>query len=103
MDCNSYSYAPHMLDGETQTYADYESDDFGYITLTLEQWGIDPDIRQFVVSGFCFDKTAQEYKNFNESFQTDISRGWETMRYAFARAAKVFNSIVPESECIPLF
>lgn len=27
MDCNSYSYAPHMLDGENQYIEQYENDD----------------------------------------------------------------------------
>ena len=103
MDCMSYSYAPHMLDEDSQTYANYESNDFGYINITLEQWGSDPDIRHFVVSGFCKDKETDEYNNISEDFITDVSQGWETMRSSFAKAARVYNRFAPDEECIPLF
>ena len=101
MDCNNYSYTMDFdVDNRTEAeFIDYA--DFGYITLSLEQWGTDRNKLQYVISGYCL--INGKYEDISENYPADNTRGWETLRHAYARAAKRYNEIVPESQMIPLF
>ena len=99
MDCNNYSHtAAGFLNGG-ETIASYRSD-AGYIDFTLEQWGTNPNVKKYVVSGFI---VKDECINICEDFTADFTQGWETARYAYAKAAALYNRYVPESETIPTF
>ena len=101
MDINNYSYTgPDFGRDDVQTEAKYDHD-FGYMSLTLEQWGSDRNQKEYVVTvcGIFHD----QYIDLCENFTADCSRGWETMRHSFARAAMLYNEYAPEAECIPTF
>lgn len=38
-----------------------------------------------------------------ENYTADCSGGWETMRYAYALAAMLFNRYVPSMAAVPTF
>lgn len=99
MDCNNYSYTAAGFLDDGETIASYRSD-AGYIDFTLEQWGTNPNIKQYVVSGFI---AKDECIDISEDFTADFTEGWETARYAYAKAAALYNRYVPESEAIPTF
>ena len=102
MDINDYSYTPHMLDedNEIASYTDYV--DFGYLILSLEQWGCNSNEKKYVVSGFVYDPVDGS-KDICRDFNADCSDGWETMRHGYEQAARYYNSLVPKSKEIPLF
>ena len=99
MDCNNYSYTTTGFLNGGETIAEYRSD-AGYIDFTLEQWGTNPNIKKYVVSGFM---VTDECIDISEDFTADFTEGWETARYAYAKAATLYNRYVPESEAIPTF
>ena len=57
MDCNSYSYAPTMLDGES-VMAHHENDD---MYIELYKWG-----NLFVVSAWSYDGSMDVYETFRD-------------------------------------
>lgn len=59
MDCNSYSYAPTMLDGERNMLAKYENDD---MQIELEQVGA----RAFTVWAFSYDGSMDVSEEFSD-------------------------------------
>ena len=69
----------------------------GYIRLTLEQWGRDKNALYYVISGYW--KGA----DIDATITADNSRGGETLRYSYETAARIYNSLVDDSEVIPLF
>lgn len=96
MDVNNYSYAPTMGEEKERIFDSYE-DENGYYKITLEQWSCDRKKPDFVVYATAYNGDF----DICENFTTDISRGWETMRKAYAKAAQLFNKYCPEP--IPLF
>lgn len=99
MDCNNYSYTSAGFTDDGGTWSEYNADD-GYITLSLEQWGTNPNIKKYVVSGFM---AKGECIDISEDFTADFTEGWETARHAYAKAAALYNRYVPKSEAIPTF
>ena len=100
MDINSYSYTPYMLpDEEERVYAKYE-DDNGYSKLTLEQWGSDPNRKVWNIYSFDY---AGKKEEVSEVVPCDCTHGWESMRLTYEKAARLYNSCVPDNEVIPLF
>ncbi|MBQ6091661.1 MAG: hypothetical protein IJL07_10405 [Lachnospiraceae bacterium] len=95
MDINNYSYAPTMAAETENIWAEYENEN-GYGKITLEQWGCNRKQKNFVV-------TICEYGGFDLSvdFKTDTSRGWETMKKAYEKAAKIYNQYSPDP--VPCF
>ena len=67
MDCNSYSYAPHMLDGEDRIAA-YENDD---MSAELEIYG-----KIFTVTAYSYDGSMDIYETFR-----DLDRARELYNY----------------------
>ena len=62
MDCNSYSYAPYMLDKEHERIAYYENDDM-YMELERVE-------HTFCVSAYSYDGSldvAEEYRTFEQA------------------------------------
>ena len=99
MDFNNYSHTAAGFLDDGETIASYNGD-AGYIDFTLEQWGTNPKIKQYVVSGFIVkDKCI----DISEDFTADFTQGWETARHAYAKAATLYNRYVPEDEAIPTF
>lgn len=47
--------------------------------------------------------TIENNGNKGDYFIIDDSRGWETMRHAYALAAAAFNELVPLEAAIPTF
>ena len=81
-----------------RTMADVvELENRGYIRLTLEQWGSDKNALYYVLSGYW--KGA----DIDATITADNSRGWETLRYSYEIAARMYNSLVDDDETIPLF
>ena len=100
MDCNNYSYTATGFLNDGGTIASYNGD-AGYIDFTLEQWGANPNVKQYVVVGFVL--TDHENIDICEDFTADFSGGWETARHAYAKAAALYNRYVPDDEAIPTF
>lgn len=69
----------------------------GYICLTLEQWGSDKNALYYVISGYW------NGADIDATITADNSKGWETLRYSYETAAKIYNSLVGDDEIIPLF
>ena len=57
MDCNSYSYAPHMLDKEHEQIAYYENDD---MYMELEHYG-----RVYCCSAYSYDGQLDVAEEFS--------------------------------------
>ena len=98
MDINNYNYTPEFFGTEERTIAAYNNlSDFGYIKMSLQQWGSNKNKKVIVIDGFLFDggDICKEYPVMIDD-QENYKRQFET-------AARCYNSIVPESECICLF
>lgn len=77
MDCNSYSYAPTMLDGETTVITRFENDD---MQSEVEKWN-----DSFTVYAWSYDGSMDIYECF-ERMET---------------ALKLHNFIVENFDCCP--
>ena len=92
MDCNNYSYS------RMETKADIIAESSGDITerVTFE--------RCTNFFGDYFYYVSDLFGNIEpKTFDIDVSGGWETERKAYGNAAKYYNSLVSESDCIPCF
>lgn len=90
MDCNNYSYVNHSV--KSAEIARYYGDDRIII--------IERVINYF---GEMFYTVYDILGDFVEEFYIDHSEGWETERHAYEKAARCYNSLVPDNECITLF
>lgn len=95
---NNYSYTPNILN-EKNTIA-YWKDWNGYASVTIEQWGSNPNKINYVVDAFVC--TENGYHDITESFDADFSC-YDEYSKAYENAMKLFNECVPESESMPLF
>ena len=100
MDCNNYSYTGKgFASDDCETIAEYNACN-GYIDFTLEQWSSDRTKKVYCIMGFMADF---ENSDICETIPADFSEGWETARHAYTKAARLYNSFVPEAEQIPTF
>lgn len=98
MDINNYSYTgSNFFDDGGDVFAAFMNCD-GYGDITLEWWGSDPARRVFVVT-VCIPGAV----DLCEAINADASAGWETLRPAYAAAARLYNEYAPEREAAPLF
>lgn len=99
MDINNYSYTgPDFGVDNVRTVADItELDGRGYLRLSLEQWGTDRDNLNYVLSGFW------NGEDIDATISADNSEGWLTLRNSYEIAARLYNALVNDDECIPLF
>lgn len=99
MDINNYSFTSEGFGVDNvRTMADVvELSGRGYIRLTLEQWGSDKNALNYVLSGYW------NGVDVDATITADNSRGWETLRHSYEIAARLYNSLVDDSEVIPLF
>ena len=82
-----------VLGHVTRIFTEYEDiDGYGNIRLINTGRGY-----SFIVEVYQYTGDLELYKEI----PADISRGWETMRTAYAEAANLYNKYVPES--IPTF
>jgi len=99
MDINNYSYtAPGFGVDDVRTVEEItELEGRGYLRLSLEQWGTDRNKLNYVLSGYWFGV------DIDAVISADNSEGWETLRHSYEKAARLYNSLVDDSEVIPLF
>ena len=98
MNINNYSYTSPDNTVNVNCIANVEDlSRRGYLMLTLEQWGTDPNEKNYIVSGFW------NGADIDATISADASEGWETLRHSYEIAARIYNSLVDDSEIIPLF
>ena len=97
MDINNYSYTSNGFLDDGETYAEYMNGG-GYGSISLEQWGSNPNKKHFVVTIY-----RAGVGEIIKDFSADASKDWETLRPAYAEAARLYNQYAPDADAVPLF